>query len=328
MTNAALHSTPLPVQRGLLVTTRKFLELIRFSHTIFALPFALLATIWAYAVPLSGASDFAMNEAAERLPFRVQDLIGILVCMVLARSFAMAFNRLLDHRIDAANPRTANRHLPRGDLSRRGVVLFSVLCAVFFVAACLLFLPNRWPLVLSVPVLLFLAGYSLTKRFTRLAHFWLGVALMLAPVCVWIALRGSYLTAAPADLLPAVWLGGIVMFWTAGFDIIYACQDYEFDRDAGLFSIPAKLGIKRALWVARFCHLVMWCMALGMSWLFPALGLGWLFQIAMIFVGFLLFWEHASVSERSLEKINLAFFQLNGLISLIFLVVGGIDAIW
>src|SRR5262245_53476215 len=191
----------------MLATVRKLLELIRFSHTIFALPFALLSAALAWK-----------DE-----PFRWLDLAGIILCMIAARSFAMAFNRLADRHIDARNPRTATRHLPAGTLSVVTVTVFAGACAAAFVAATLLFLvgdhdpPNPWPLYLSGPVLLFLAGYSLTKRFTSLAHFWLGAALMLAPVAAWIAVRGLVELAAP------VLLGGAVLFWVAGFDILYAC---------------------------------------------------------------------------------------------------------
>lgn len=303
-------------------TVRRYLELIRFSHTIFALPFAMLATVWAFSVTPPNPTG-----APERLVFRWQDLLGILLCMVFARSFAMAFNRLTDHQLDAQNPRTASRHLPAGLLSRSGVTAFCLLTAIGFIASTLLFLPNSLPLLLSLPVLAFLGGYSLTKRFTRLAHFWLGIALMLAPICVWIALRGRYLEANPWDIGPAVWLGGMVMFWTAGFDIIYACQDYEYDKDAGLHSIPSTLGVRNALLVAKLSHICMWLMAITLPVLFPQLGLGWIYWAAMCLVGGLLFWEHRSVSDQSLEKINLAFFQLNAVISVVFLVVGTLDTL-
>src|SRR6476646_8894483 len=161
-----------------------------------------------------------------------RDWLGILLCMATARSAAMAFNRLADRHIDARNPRTAGRHLPSGQLTVASVAFFTIACSAAFVASTLLFLPNRLPLLLSVPVLLWLLGYSYAKRFTSLAHFWLGAALMLAPIAAWIALRG--------DLRwPPVLLGLAVLFWVAGFDIIYACQDVAFDREAGLHSIPA-----------------------------------------------------------------------------------------
>src|SRR5262249_48508644 len=170
---------------------------------------------------------------------RFQDWLGILLGLATARSAAMAFNRLADRGYDALNPRTASRHLPLGRLNVRSVAIFTAASAAAFLASPLLFLPNRWPLVLSIPVLLWLLGYSYTKRFTSLAHFWLGLALSLAPIAAWIALRG--------DLKwPPVLLAMAVLLWVAGFDTIYACQDVEFDRGAGLRSLPARLGVRRA----------------------------------------------------------------------------------
>ena len=218
---------PLRENINVLKTIRHFLELIRFSHTLFALPFALLAAVMAWR--------------RSTRTFAGRDLLGILLCMVAARSFAMAFNRLADRRLDAANPRTAGRHLPAGILSVPQVAAFAGCCAVGFrrqhaavsaesVAAC----------TLSVPVLVFLAGYSYAKRFTALAHFWLGAALALSPVAAWIAIRGEAVLANPVDLLPALVLGGAVLTWVAGFDIIYACQDYDADRRAELHSVPVQ----------------------------------------------------------------------------------------
>ena len=158
--------------------------------------------------------------------------------MVFARSVAMAFNRLVDRELDAGNPRTAMRHLPAGTLSVRQVATFSLLCGLGFVLSTLLFLPNPWPLILSVPVLLFLCGYSYAKRFTSLCHYWLGAALMLSPLAVWIALLGR-LSSTP------VLLAGVIFFWVGGFDIIYACQDADFDRNRKLFSIPQRSASRR-----------------------------------------------------------------------------------
>lgn len=304
---------------------KHYLELIRFSHTIFALPFALLATIWALLVP-----SFAIgNETTQTaVTVRWQALVGIVLCMVTARSFAMAMNRLLDHKWDGQNPRTASRHLPANILSSASVAWFSAACAVAFVASCTLFLPNTLPLMLSVPVLAFLALYSLAKRFTYLVHFWLGVALMLAPICAWIALRGEWVLARPSDILPAVFLGSVVLFWVAGFDIIYACQDAEFDRKSNLFSIPARFGVRGALRIAAGCHALMWLIALSMTFFLPELSLGWAFRGMLGIVAVLLIIEHRVVSEHSLAKIQLAFFQLNSIISVLFLVVGSLDAFW
>ncbi len=209
---------------------RHLLEMIRFSHTLFALPFALLAAAMAWALNL--------RESPPR-PFRWIDLVGILICMATARSAAMAFNRLADRRINALNPRTKMRHLPAGLLSVGGVSTFTIVCSLGFVAATLLFLPNWIPLAASVPVLLFLFGYSYAKRFTALSHLWLGVALALAPSAAWVVLRADVAWA------PLV-LSAAVALWVAGFDIIYSCQDYAFDVSMQLYSVPAKLGIAGA----------------------------------------------------------------------------------
>jgi 4-hydroxybenzoate polyprenyltransferase len=182
------------------------------------------------------------------------------------------------------------------------------------------------PAILSLPVLLFLGGYSLGKRFTWLVHVWLGAALMLAPICAWIALRGEILSQAPYDLLPAVWLGAVVLLWVSGFDILYACQDAEFDRQAGLSSIPARFGIRGALNIAKVLHFLMWLVAMGMTFWAPELSLGWLFRTVMLAVGGLLVYEHSVVSERSLDRMQLAFFQLNSIISVLILGAGALDA--
>src|SRR6185503_14001135 len=181
--------------------------------------------------------------------------LGILICMVSARSAAMAFNRLADRQLDAANPRTSGRHIPAGLLSVRSVVLFTLAASALFVVGTLLFLPNRLPVCLSLPVLGFLLTYSYTKRFTAFAHFWLGASLMLAPISVWIALRGRVLVEQPFDALPALFLGAGVLLWVAGFDIIYACQDYSFDVQSQLKSVPAMIGVANALRLAAVCHL-------------------------------------------------------------------------
>src|SRR5439155_4976810 len=201
---------------------RLLLEMIRFSHTIFALPFALASAALAW----HGRKD---------RPFQFLELLGILLCMVFARSAAMAFNRLADRRLDAANPRTARRHLVTGELGVATVWVFTLVCSLAFIASTLLFWlasENPWPLYLSLPVLLFVCAYSLAKRFTYLAHFWLGASLFLAPVAAWVAIRGM------SDLAAPVVLGLAVLFWVAGFDILYACQDVDFDTKANLFSVP------------------------------------------------------------------------------------------
>ncbi len=298
----------------MLTVVRHTLEMIRFSHTLFALPFALLAAVMAWATPAADGTH---------LRFEPWHLAGILVCMVGARSAAMAFNRLVDRGFDAENPRTKMRHLPAGLLSVSTVLLFTAAASGLFIAGTLLFLPNWLPLALSLPVLLFLLGYSYAKRFTSLAHFWLGVALMLAPVCVWIALRGQLLLAHPADVFPAVILGGAVLAWVAGFDIIYACQDADFDRGARLRSIPAALGVLGALRLAAVCHLV----TLGLFALLPLAcpQLGWIYAAGVAAVSVLLLYEHALVKPNDLTRVHLAFFNINVVISMGLFIVGTID---
>jgi 4-hydroxybenzoate polyprenyltransferase len=280
---------------------REYLDLIRFSHTIFALPFAFLSAALAWK-----------DE-----PIRWQDAFGILLCMVFARSFAMAFNRLADRHIDAKNPRTAGRHLPAGTLSVVGVTLFAAANAGLFVASTLLFEfrepANPWPLILAGPVLAFIAGYSLTKRFTALAHFWLGAALMLAPLAAWIAIKGL------ADLAVPLLIGGAVMFWVSGFDILYACQDAEFDKKEGLHSVPARLGVRGSLRVAASCHAIMVGLLIAVAFVSPHLGSVYLVGLAAIAV--LLVYEHWLVRPDDLSRVNRAFFQVNGVVSVGLLAV-------
>lgn len=278
---------------------RQFFELIRFSHTIFALPFALLAAVLAW------------RETA----FRWQDFAGILLCMVFARSAAMAFNRLVDRDVDAENERTSSRHLPAGLLSVAAVRVFTMLCCLGFIVSTLLFLPNRWPLVLSIPVLLFLLGYSYAKRFTNWCHYWLAAALMLSPIAAWIAVTGSL-------AWPPVLLAAVVFFWVGGFDVLYSCQDVEFDRRRGLFSVPARFGVKNALRIAAASHALAAACLVG---LWVVAGLGPIFLLGVIGVTVLLVYEHWLVRPDDLTRINRAFFQVNAVISLGLLAVGLLD---
>jgi 4-hydroxybenzoate polyprenyltransferase len=236
--------------------------------------------------------------------------------MVFARSTAMAFNRLVDRKLDAKNPRTAMRHLPAGLLSVPAVTTFAIVSAALFVTSTLLFLPNRLPLYLSLPVLAFLCSYSYAKRFTALVHFWLGTALSLAPIATWIALRGTV-------EWPPVVLAGAVALWVAGFDIIYACQDYEFDQQAGLHSVPARLGVKNALRVAAVCHAGMVLLLALMPVVFPLFGV--LFWVAVGAVAALLIYEHGLVRPDDLSRVNVAFFNVNAVIGLGLLAVGAAD---
>lgn len=288
----------------MLTTVCHLLEMIRFSHTVFALPFALLSAVLAWHRPDS--------------PFRWQQLLGIVLCMVCARSAAMAFNRIVDRKFDAENPRTARRHLPAGLLTVTAAGAFTGICIVSFVAATLLFLPNRFPLGLSLPVLAFLLGYSYAKRFTRWCHYWLSAALMLAPLAAWIAIRGTV-------ELPPVLLAMVVFFWVGGFDILYACQDAEYDRSHGLFSIPARWGVPSALHIAAGSH-VLTVVCLFALWHFAALGP--VFLSGVVAVTALLAYEHWLVRPDDLSRVNVAFFNVNAVISLGLFVLGVADLWW
>jgi 4-hydroxybenzoate polyprenyltransferase len=290
---------------------RTYLELVRFSHTVFALPFAVMAALIAIRWGGDPALDWTSPSDAAR------GTLGILLCMVTARTAAMAFNRLVDRTIDASNPRTACRHLPRGDVAAGEVLLLVVLSSAAFVASTLLFLPNWLPLVLSVPVLAWLLGYSYAKRFTPLAHLWLGAALGFAPVAAWIALRGQTLADDPADLLPAAILGLAVMIWVAGFDVIYACQDAAFDAAHGLQSIPARLGVPRALRLAAWLHVATMILLAALPLAVPELG--WIYWAAFAVIVALLVWEHSLVRPDDLSRVNQAFFSANALIGLVLL---------
>lgn len=280
---------------------------IKISHTVFALPFALLSTF------------LAASGVPEHSP-AVGQILLILLCMVTARTLAMAMNRLLDARLDRLNPRTARRAIPSGALTPSFYVAICLICIAGFFAGCFGFdywYGNPWPLRLGAPVLVFLSSYPFLKRFTRLCHYYLGAALALAPVCAWVAIRGSI---DP----PPFWMAGAVLCWTAGFDIIYACQDYQADVACGVFSVPSKLGIARALWVARLTHglsagmLVM----LGLSAQPP---LGTLYSIGVGLAVALLIVEHSLVKPNDLSKVGLAFFTVNGIISIALGTLGIID---
>jgi 4-hydroxybenzoate polyprenyltransferase len=288
---------------------RSLLELIRFSHTLFALPFALLSAALAW----------------KDVEFRSRDLVGILLCMVFARSSAMAFNRLADRHFDAANPRTSGRHLPAGKLSVATVWVFTLLCAAGFVAATLLFLPNPWPLRFAVPTVLFIWAYSLTKRFTALSHFWLGASLFLAPAGAWVAIRGLEQLEFP------IVIGAAVFVWVAGFDVLYACQDAEFDRKNRLHSVPARIGISASLRLAAVCHLLTVVLLVALAAVDRATGrphLGWVYLTGVGAVAVLLAYEHWLVRPDDLSRVNRAFFQVNAVVSLGLLGVVLCDLYW
>jgi len=292
------------------------LQMIRFSHTIFALPFALLAAVMAWTAP---------DGLGNRIPFRGRDLLGILICMVAARSAAMAFNRIVDRKIDAKNPRTRDRHLPAGRLSLRSVILFTACSSLLFVAGTFLFWPNWLPLAFSLPVLAVLFGYSFTKRFTSLAHFWLGASLMLTPIAAWVALRGEVVIARPSDLLPALLLGIAVLLWVAGFDIIYACMDREFDTKAKLHSVPARFGTKGALRIAATCHAGMLIALTTLPLASPQLGLNYIYASTIVLVAALLLYEHSIISPDDLTQANIAFFNVNAIVSIGLCVLTTLD---
>jgi 4-hydroxybenzoate polyprenyltransferase len=289
---------------------RPFLELVRFSHTVFALPFALLSAL------------LAAHLTPTAIPLRYW--VGIVLAMVTGRTVAMGFNRIVDRSMDGANPRTAMRHLAAGKMRLGSAVALTALSAAAFIGSTTLFLPcNRLPLLLSVPVLSFLCAYSYTKRFTVFAHFWLGAALMLAPISAWIAMRGLEVMNDPADLYPALILGCGVLFWVAGFDVIYACQDAAFDAGAGLFSIPGRFGVRRALQLARLMHLVAVFFFAALPLVYPQLG--WIYLSGVGAIAVLLIYEHAIVRPDDLERVNIAFFRVNAAISIGLLVVTAID---
>jgi 4-hydroxybenzoate polyprenyltransferase len=279
-----------PIMPTLWAKTRTTLEMIKWEHSIFALPFALTATLL----------------AANGLP-TWRTLGWILLAMVAARSAAMAFNRWADADLDAANPRTKNRAIPAGLLSRQFVLGFTVLMAGLFVLASAEL--NRLTLLLSPVVLAVLFSYSYMKRLTRWSHLVLGLALGLAPSAAWIAVRGSLDTRILV-------LTAAVILWAGGFDVLYACQDFEHDRAAGLHSLPQAVGIPAAFWTARLMHLLMLCLLAWFGVLFSFRAPGWLGIGA---VGLLLAYEHSLVSPRDLRRLNAAFFTMNGVIATVFL---------
>jgi 4-hydroxybenzoate polyprenyltransferase len=290
-------------ESGVLRKLSLFARDIKISHTVFAMPWALLSTFL----------------AARGWP-KPRQLVLIVVCMVTARTLAMATNRLLDARLDALNPRTRGRAIPAGRLSQAFFISTIVVCAGVFMTACAFFelwFANPWPLRLGGPVLLFLAAYPLLKRFTRLCHYYLGMALALAPVCAWIAIAGTI-------AMPPVWMGLAVTLWTAGFDIIYACQDYDADVALGVFSVPAKLGIAGALWVSRLTHAACLTMLI-MVGLSARPILGPIYFAGVGLAAALLVVEHALVKPSDLSKVGIAFFTVNGIISLALGVLGIVD---
>jgi 4-hydroxybenzoate polyprenyltransferase len=279
-------------------TARDFLSLVVFAHTVFALPFALLSAV------------LAANGVPEG-----RTLLWILVAMVGARSAAMSFNRIVDRHIDAKNPRTARREIPAGVVSPAAAALFCVGSAVLLLVAAAQL--NRLCLLLSPVALAVVLGYSYAKRFTPFAHLFLGLALAIAPVGAWIAVTGAF-------ALPPVLLGLAVLFWVAGFDVLYSLQDEEFDRAHGLRSIPARFGAPRALQIARLFHGATLVLLYAV---FLAVDGGWLFGAAVVVAGGFLIRQHRLVSPGDLSRVDAAFFTANGWLSVAVFVLGAADVL-
>ncbi len=272
------------------------LDMIKFEHTIFALPFAIMSAF----------------IASDGLP--APDKIGwILLAMVGARSCAMAFNRLADADLDELNPRTAARAIPAGRISKRAVWVFTIVSAALLVFAA--YKLNPIAFALSPVALAVIVGYSYSKRWTFVSHLWLGLSISIAPIGTWIAIKGEL------DWPPML-LGLAILLWIGGFDIIYACQDFEFDRTYGLYSIPACFGKKRALQLSTTLHVMMVVALIGVTWL---TNLGVLYLIGVGIVTILLVYEHAIVRPNDLSRVNLAFFTLNGIVSLVLMALSVAD---
>jgi 4-hydroxybenzoate polyprenyltransferase len=241
--------------------------------------------------------------------------------MITARTVAMSSNRLLDAELDARNPRTSARAIPSGKISRTFYLFILAACGLAFIACTAFFwttYSNPFPLILSVPVLLFISTYPLLKRFTRLCHYYLGAALALAPICAWIAIAGK------VGVSPFL-MAAAVLLWTAGFDIIYACADYRSDLETGVVSVPVKFGVRRALWIARTTHLFSFIAMIALG--FCSNQLGTLYFIGVGCAGLLLVIEHSLVKPNNLSKVGLAFFTVNGIISVLVGTLGIIDVL-
>lgn len=273
-------------------TIGKYFSLIKFSHTVFALPFAMLG--------------FALAIHSGKAVFSWEKLVLVVLCMIFARSSAMAFNRFIDRKFDAKNPRTAVREIPSGQISSRAALLFVILSSLAFIACT--YLINPLCFYLSPVALLVVLGYSFTKRFTPLCHVFLGIGLGLAPVGAYIALTEEF------ALLPIL-VGCAVLFWVSGFDIIYALQDEEFDRENKLYSIPVLLGTKNALNLSKFLHLLAGVLMITV-YILGSYGL--LFLCGTIVFISLLIYQHLLVKPNDLSRVNLAFFTTNGIASLVF----------
>ncbi len=289
---------------------RLWADMVKLSHSIFALPFAVIAAV------------LAGRHLTDRSWPYLGQMVLIVVCMVTARSVAMTFNRIVDAQIDARNPRTASRPLPSGKLSFGAAWVMLGLSVITFGIACLgfyLLYKNTWPILLAGPVLIYICGYSVTKRFTRWSHFYLGSAIALAPVATWLAVEPTSMGLSAMVLLVTVAL------WIAGFDIIYSCQDIDADRQEKLHSLPSRLGPSKALWIARLSHIGT---VGGLLMLGTMEQLGVVYAGAVVIVSILLVVENALVRPSDYSKVNLAFFTINGVVSILLALAVGLDLLW
>ncbi|NUM80213.1 UbiA family prenyltransferase [bacterium] len=277
-----------------------FGRMIKFSHTIFALPFALTSAVL----------------ASREHPLTIEKIFWIIMAMIGARTAAMGFNRIVDAPFDAQNPRTANREIPRGVIGKSTAALFVILSAALLIVAS--YFLNALCFYLSPLALAIVLFYSLTKRFTSWSHVFLGIALGVAPLGAWIALSGEWNWYA-------FMLGCAVLAWVAGFDIIYACQDYEFDKETGLFSIPKTFGISNALWISRLFHVAAFTLLILVGYF---IALQWLYFLGVIIIGIMLLYEQLLVKPHDLSKVNVAFMNLNGVISVLYFIVTACDVYW
>jgi 4-hydroxybenzoate polyprenyltransferase len=296
MQNHKLSENKSKPPQSILLKLSTILRLIKFSHTIFSLPFAVMSAF----------------IAAGRMP-ETKKLLLIFGALIMARSCAMSFNRLVDAKYDILNPRTAYRIQLQNNIGRTNLWLFTIICTILFIVFAGML--NQLSLAVSPLALLVIFGYSYSKRFTSISHFVLGLSLALSPIGAWIAVTGG-ITITPLILALAV------LLWTTGFDIIYACQDLEADKKTELYSIPKKMGIKNSLRLSSMLHILM---AIVLFFFMYFANLGFVYLGGVIFVSILLIYEHSLIKPNDLSKINLAFFTVNGFISMLLMVVTLVD---
>ena len=287
----------------MVASARDLAALIKLSHTLFALPFAVLSLLVA--------------TGGRPAPILLLQVVG---AVVAARTAAMAYNRFADRAIDAGNPRTANREIPRGAVSPAAAMLLVVVAAGAFVAIC--WSIGDWCAAGSAPVLLWLLAYSHSKRWTRWCHLWLGVALGLAPLAAWVAAGDAAGAVDVAGLGVPLLLSLAVTSWVAGFDVLYACQDEEFDKDRGLRSIPATLGRGRSLWLARGLHVLAVVLFFGFGF---AAGLSLFYALGVVAAAALLWWQHRALQPDHLGRLGPGLFTANGILSVVMLAAGALD---